>query len=144
MREITSANDVYDTFGAMMRFIASAPACEPWLREVDETWRFLLSEPDAQVSCLFLANGPLEAQLGSSRLTADTTISLRAADANAYLLGELNVFLEIDQGRVVIDGSPTAFLRTVPRMSGFLAQAYREVLLADTPPDWLRQAQGSA
>jgi hypothetical protein len=142
MRELKTASDVYETFGAMMRFIADASSSEPWLRQIDETWRFSISDPEAEVTCSFSAEGRFQVELGPSLLAADTTISLAAIDASAYLLGELNGFLEVDQGRVLIEGSPVAFLRTIPRMSGLLAQIYREVLQGDGADRQLLRAIG--
>ena len=128
MRELKSANDVYETFGGMLRFITASPSCEPWLRQIDETWRFALSDPAAEVTCSFPADGPLQVEFGPSRLPADTTVSLTASDANAYLLGELNGFLAIDEGRLLVEGSPVAFLRTIPRVYELPAMIYREAL----------------
>ena len=133
-----TSNDVYSTFGAMLRFIAATPACQAWLREIDSTWRFLVSDPEAEVTCAFLADGPLRVDFGASQLAAGVTISLTAAEANSYLLGELNGFLERDQGRLKIDGPPTAFLQSIPRTQGFITSLYREVLRSDAPPKWLR------
>ena len=142
MRELRTADDVYETVGAMMRFVAGAPGCEPWLRQIDETWRFSLSDPEAEITCAFPAAGPLQVDLGRSQLAADTTIVMEARDASAYMLGELNVFLEIDRGRLSIEGSRIAFLRVIPRMRGLLGSVYREVLQADRPPRWFVDASG--
>ena len=142
MRELKSADDVYETFGAMMRFIAESASCEPWLRQVDEVWRFSITDREAQVTCAFPASGPLRVEFGSSQLTPDTVIAMTASDANAYLLGELNPFLERDQGTLSIEGSPIGFLRTIPRIRGVLASIYRQTAQADNFPRRLLDARG--
>lgn len=142
MRELETADDVYETFGAMMRFIAAAPSAEPWLRQINDTCSFSLTDPEAQVTCSFPAEGPLQVEFGPSKVAANTTISIGVADVNTFMLGELNVFLEIDQGTVLIEGSPIAFMLMIPRMKGFPALFYRQVLQADARDRSLLFASG--
>jgi hypothetical protein len=137
MRELKTRDDVYETFGGMLRFIATDAACEPWLSQIDATWRFSLTDPEAEITCVFPATGLARIELGRSQLTADTTIEMSTNDASAFLLGELNGFVEIDQGRIGIVGPPVSFLRSIPRIQRVLASVYREVLQADSAPRWL-------
>jgi len=128
MRDLKDTKEFNDTFGAMMTTVASAPGFESWLREINQTWQFSVSEPTAQVTCVFRSEGPLKVHLDPTEVAADLRISIAAMDAHRYLLGELNGFREIDEGRISIEGSPVEFLRTIPRIRQLIAPAYRDTL----------------
>ena len=128
MQQLKNEREVHETVGAMLSSIAAAPGFESWLREIDQTWCFSLRQPDAQVTCAFTADETLQVDLGPSQLAPDVIISMTATDAHRYLLGELNVFLELDQGTMSITGPADEFLRTIPRFRGLLAPVYRQML----------------
>ena len=134
MLELKSAADVYETIGAMMGFVAGTPAFGPALRQIDEIWTFSLTDPEAQITCSFVADGPIQIEFGPSHRAADVTISMSAMNANSYLLGELNPFVSLDQGRIAIEGSPTAFLRAIPRIRDVVAPDYQAFLETGNDP----------
>lgn len=133
MTKPQTEQDVYRTFGATIAQAARSPGFASRLRVLDCTFQFVLSDPSAVVTARFRRDQPFQVDYGVTDVVPDTTIRMSAINAQRFLLGELNVFLAIDQGELNISGPATEFLAIVPQMIVSLTPVYRTILTDPTP-----------
>jgi hypothetical protein len=124
----SSSAEVYRYVGQTMQDVVDAPGFAVRLRQLDLVLRYEISRPAATVTAAFPREGERRLELGASSMEPTVTVTFDGESAHQLFLGDLNVYLARDQGRLAITGEQTAigrFFAVLPQMRLIVGPLYR-------------------
>ena len=113
--------------GGVFRLAADHPESGPKMRAANVNLRILYTDPVAELN-VFMRE-PMEVVLGSSEVTPDVTLTMRADIGDKFWRGEYNLAVGLAKGQVKAKGPVNKILKLVP-LTKPLFPMYRD-LVAD-------------
>jgi SCP-2 sterol transfer family protein len=129
-------SDVYACIGRLFQELAEDQQLAPAFKRADTTVRYLMADPDSQITVDLRPGAEIRVDLGPSDLDPEVVMSLSADTAHAFWLGRVNVTAALASGDIVARGPVAKVLRLVPlvepsfpRYEQILREAGRSELL---------------
>jgi hypothetical protein len=107
-------SDVYACIGRLFQELAQDQQLAPAFKRADTTVRWLISDPEAQITVDLRPGAPIQVDLGPSKLDPEVEMSQTADTAHAFWLGRVNVTAALASGEIVARGPVAKVLRLVP------------------------------
>ena len=119
--------DVYRFIGRMFQELAADPELAPRLQKANTTVRFVMRDPESQITVEMLPEREIQVDLGPSDLDPEVTMSLTADTAHRFWLGNVNLTVAMARGQIIAKG-PVAKVLKLVRIVKPTFPRYRELL----------------
>jgi len=113
MGSYETADAVHEELGGVLRDALSNEAQLARLRKADAVFQFVLTEPEATLTCHARAVLPVGVETGETKTVPDLVFAMAADAARALLLHERSPVLMLTGGEIAMKGSATKLLQVL-------------------------------
>lgn len=114
MPTFSSADEVYERLGGVLRGALADETLKARLREPDAVVQFRHREPDATITVDLRAAGDGQVDCGETKLDPEVVLAMDADTAHRFFMGEVDLTAALARGDIRSKGPVTKVLRVLP------------------------------